>query len=89
MGLLDRSDAIWAAWLLLFLALEIPAAAHLVPWDTLSRTSWLNEHAHHWLRPVLVGFLMGLVVHIGYGKNLFGCVLGGVVFSLVLQYLWL
>ena len=87
--MLARSDLVWVAWLLLFLALEIPAAAGLVPWVTLSRTSWLNEHLHPWLRPVLVGFLVGLVVHIGYGAGLWRCVFGGVVLALVLQYLWL
>lgn len=89
MGSLSRSDLIWAAWLALFLALEIPAACGVVPWDTLSQTSWLNEVSHPWLRPLLVGFLVGLVVHIGYGASLWRCVLGGVILALVLEYLWL
>lgn len=86
---LVTSDFVWAIWLALFLALEIPAALGLVPWNTLSQTSWLNEHLYPWLRPILVGFLVGLVVHIGYGASLWRTVLGGVIFAVVLNWLWL
>lgn len=87
--MLVRSDLVWALWLLLFLALEIPAACGVVPWDTLSQTSWINEHLHPWLKPVLTGFLIGLVVHIGYGTGLWRTTLGGVAVALVLNFLWL
>lgn len=85
---LDRSDLIWALWLLLFLALEIPAALGLVPWYTLSHTSWVNEHIYPWLRPILWGFLVGLATHICYGTQLWKAETGGLVIALVLHFLW-
>lgn len=88
MSRLDRSDLVWIAWLILFLALEIPAAAGLVPWNTLSRTSWLNERLHPVLRTLLFGFLIGLAVHIRFSTGLWRTTLGGVVIALILNYLW-
>lgn len=85
---LDRSDVIWTLWLLLFLALEIPAALGIAPWDTLSRTSWMNEALYHWLRPVLWGFLVGLTTHICYGTDLWKAVVGGIVIAVVVHFLW-
>lgn len=86
---LVRSDWIWAAWVALFLALEIPAAAGLVPWDTLSRTAYLNERLHPILKTVLFGFLIGLGVHIRYGTELWRTTLGGTLIAVVLNFLWM
>jgi len=83
-----RSDLIWAAWLLIFLALEIPAAFGVVPWNTLSGTSWINEHLHPWLRPVLWGFLVGLSTHICFGTNFWKAEGGGIAIALIVHLLW-
>lgn len=88
MSKLARSDLVWALWLLLFLALEVPAAAGIVPWDTLSRTSWLDEKLYPILKTILFGFLIGLAVHIRFGTGLARSSLGGVVIALILNYLW-
>ena len=85
---LGRSELIWGFWLLLFLAFEIPAALHLVPWDTLSRTAWLDEQRFVILKTILFGFLIGLGVHIRFGTGIWKTTLGGVVIALILNYLW-
>lgn len=85
---LTRSDIVWAAWLLLFLALEIPAALRIAPWDTLSRTSWLDEKLYPILQTILFGFLIGLAVHIRFSTGLLRTTLGGIVIALILNYLW-
>ena len=88
MSQLSRSDLVWALWILLFLGLEIPAAAGIVPWDTLSRTSWLDERLYPILRTLLFGFLIGLAVHIRFATGLGRTTLGGVLVAVVLNYLW-
>lgn len=71
-----------------FLALEVPAAFHSVPWFTLSRTSYLNEQLHPILKTALFGFLIGLAVHIRFGTELWRTTAGGILIALVLNYLW-
>lgn len=88
MSRLTRSDIVWAVWLALFLALEVPAACGVVPWDTLSRTSWLDERLYPILKTILFGFLIGLAVHIRFATGLGRTTLGGVLIALVLNYLW-
>ena len=83
MSTLTISDIIWATLLVLFLALEIPAALHVVPWDTLSRTSWLNEQRYPLLRTALFGFLIGLAVHIRFEVGLWKATVGGIAVALV------
>jgi hypothetical protein len=85
---LSRSDLVWAAWLLLFLGLELSAFFHLAPWDTLSSTAWLNERLHPILKTLLFGFLIGLGVHIRYGTGLWRTTAGGLLIALVLNILW-
>jgi hypothetical protein len=85
---LDRSDLVWAVWLLAFLALEIPGYLGIAPWDTLSRTSWLDEGRYPILRTLLFGFLIGLAVHIRFATGLGKTTLGGIAIALVLNYLW-
>jgi hypothetical protein len=86
--MLSRSDAVWAAWLVVFLVLELAAFFHLAAWDTLSQTAWLNEKLHPVLRTILFGFLIGLGVHIRYQTGLWRTTLGGVLVAVVLNYLW-
>jgi hypothetical protein len=85
---LTASDAVWAGWLLLFLALELSAFFGLAPWGTLSSTAWLNEKMYPILRTVLFGFLIGLAVHIRFTTGLWRTTLGGMLIALVLNYLW-
>jgi surface polysaccharide O-acyltransferase-like enzyme len=85
---LARSDAVWAAWLALFLVLELTAFFGVAPWTTLSQTSWLNEREYPILRTILFGFLIGLAVHIRFQTGLWRTTLGGTVIALVLNYLW-
>lgn len=88
MSRLAVSDVVWAVWLAAFLALEIPAALGLVPWFTLSRTSWIDERLYPILQTILFGFLIGLAVHIRLGTGLLRTTIGGAVIALVLNYLW-
>lgn len=88
MSRISRSDLVWASWIILFLLLEIPAALHLVPWDTLSRTSWVNEKLYPILKTILFGFLIGLAVHIRFSTGLLRTTIGGTLIALVLNYLW-
>lgn len=88
MSRLSISDSIWAAWLLLFLVLELSAFFRLAPWVTLSETSWLNEREYPILKTILFGFLIGLAVHIRFSTGLWRTTLGGMVIALVLNYLW-
>ena len=85
---LGASDLVWAAWLLLFLVLELSAFFRLVPWVTLSETSWLNEKQYPILKTVLFGFLIGLAVHIRFSTGLWRTTLGGTLIAVVLNYLW-
>lgn len=78
----------WALWILLFLALEVPAALHFAPWNTLSRTSWYDERLYPILKTALFGFLIGLAVHIRFATGLGKTTLGGILIALVLNYLW-
>jgi len=89
MSSLARSDIVWAAWLLLFLGLELSAFFGLAPWSTLSSTAWLNEKAHPLLRTVLLGFLVGLAVHIRFQTGLLRTTIGGVIVAVALNYFWL
>ena len=88
MSQLSRSDLVWAIWLGLFLALEIPAAAGWVPWSTLSHTAALNEQAYPILKTLLFGFLIGLGVHIRFETGLLRTTIGGILIALILNYLW-
>lgn len=88
MNVLSRSDLIWSLWLLLFLALELAAFFGVAPWMTLSSTSWANERLHPILRTVLLGFLIGLGVHIRFQTGLLRTSLGGLLIALVLNFLW-
>lgn len=85
---LANSDAVWAAWLLLFLVLELLGFFRLAPWYTLSSTSWANEKAYPILKTVLFGFLIGLAVHIRFSTGLWKTTLGGMLIACVLNYLW-
>ena len=88
MSELTRSDIVWGSLLALFLALEVPAALHVVPWFTLSRTSWLDERLYPILKTILFGFLIGLAVHIRFGTGLLRTTVGGIVIALILNFLW-
>jgi hypothetical protein len=57
-------DLVWAVWLAIFLALELPAALHAVPWSTLSTTSWDLEDWWSPVRLMLEAFLAVLLLHI-------------------------
>jgi hypothetical protein len=85
---LTTSDAVWAGWLLLFLALELSAFFGLAPWQTLSGTAWMNEKMYPILRTILFGFLIGLAVHIRFTTGLWRTTLGGIIIALVLNVLW-
>lgn len=88
MNELGRSDLVWAAWLILFLVLELAAFFNAAPWHTLSETSWLNEHEYPILRTILFGFLIGLAVHIRFETGLWRTTAGGMAIAVVLNYLW-
>lgn len=55
---------IWAAWLVAFLGLELTGFWRLVPWITLSETSWHIEETYPYAYMAFAGFLIGLTVHI-------------------------
>lgn len=64
------SYAVWIVWILAFLALELPGYFRVVPWVTLSETSWHAEATYPVVRTILLGFLLGLLVHIVYRRPL-------------------
>ena len=89
MSRLAASDAIWAAWLLLFLVLELSGFFKVAPWTTLSSTAWANEKTYPILKTILFGFLIGLAVHIRFSTGLWKTTLGGTAIALVFNYLFL
>ena len=64
MSKFEWSLLVWAGWLLLFLALELPALFNKVPWESLSSTSWTLEDDWHPLQFVFMFGLAVLLVHI-------------------------
>lgn len=86
--MLARSDLVWALWLLLFLVLELGAFFGVAPWRTLSETSWLNEREYPILKTLLLGFLIGLGVHIRWQTGLLRTTIGGMLIAVVLNFLW-
>lgn len=72
----DVWDWTWAAWLLLFLAAEIPAALSKKPGKTFS------EHCRTWFsssfrRGVLVAFLGALASHLAFHASVLPVIIGG------------
>ena len=57
-------DAIWVAWLAIFLGLELPAVFKVTPWVTLSSTSWGLEQWWSPFRLIFEVFLAVLLLHI-------------------------
>lgn len=56
-------DLVWAAWFVLFVALEL-AAVFGAPWQTLSGTAWGIEHLSDVAKIVTLAGLTVLTVHI-------------------------
>lgn len=73
------SYAVWAAWIILFLLLELPGNFRVVPWVTLSETSWHAEHTYPVVRALLEAFLIGLTIHIVFEITLWKSQLFGLV----------
>lgn len=61
--------AVWAGWIVVFLALELPAHWGLVPWPTLSRTAWDAETSWHPASLFFEAFLLVLLAHIVWRLN--------------------
>jgi hypothetical protein len=75
---LPQSDGYWAFWIAVaFLIPELLAVFHVIPLDTFSKTTQLNEKLHPFLKPIVFGFGVGLVVHLVYGTNFFKAMAGG------------
>lgn len=64
MSKLLRSEVFWSFWLVQFLVLEVIIAIILGYIYTLSATSGIEEARFPILRTLLLGFLLGLAVHI-------------------------
>jgi hypothetical protein len=64
MSKLPRSEVFWSFWLVQFLVLEVIIALVLGYIYTLSTTSGIEEARFPILRTLLLGFLLGLAVHI-------------------------
>ncbi|HZT91248.1 MAG TPA: hypothetical protein VFA05_04335 [Gaiellaceae bacterium] len=73
------SYGVWAGWLFAFLALELAGLWRVVPWVTLSETSWHAERTYPVLYVALCGFLIGLNLHIVLRVSLWRAVLFGLV----------
>jgi hypothetical protein len=83
------SNLYWGTWIfVLFLVPELLAATHAIPMFTLSHTSWVDEANYPWLRTLIMGFLMGLAVHIRFATKFGPAEFGGVLIALVLQLCW-
>lgn len=60
-----RDAAVWLAFGLVFLLLELPPAIVTSwPWNTLSSTTWRFEHWWHLARILIALFLLALAVHL-------------------------
>jgi hypothetical protein len=64
MSKLLRSELFWSFWLVQFLVLEVIIGIVLGYIYTLSATSGIEEARFPILRTLLLGFLLGLAVHI-------------------------
>jgi hypothetical protein len=83
------SNLYWGLWVgVMFLVPELLAATHTVPMYTLSRTSWNDEVTYSWLRTLIAGFLLGLIVHIRFATPLGKAELGGVGIALLAHLTW-
>lgn len=84
------SYGVWVAWLALFLAVElIPVFWASCPWRTLSETSWHAERSYHVVRALLLGFLVGLLIHIVYRVGFAPAMLFGLGFALLTHFVHL
>jgi hypothetical protein len=63
------TNAVWLGWLAAFLALEIPAALNIVPWDTLSEFVWSWEDKDKRLRRVVLVGLAALAAHLVMNRS--------------------
>lgn len=89
MSRLTLSELYWGVWIfVLFLVPEVLAALGVIPMDTLSRTSWLDEQTYPVLRTILFGFLVGLAVHIRFTTPLGRAELGGIGIALAVHLFW-
>lgn len=78
------SYVVWVVWLSLFLVFElVPFAWAGCPWTRLSDTSWHAERSYPIVRAILLGFLVGLLIHIVYRVSMWEAMLFGFGFSLL------
>jgi hypothetical protein len=61
-------DLVWLGWMLLFVALELPAIANKTPWVTLSQVAWWTENRAWPMRLVFLFGLALLISHIVAGR---------------------
>lgn len=85
MNKLTASNEVWGSLLAVFLILEILGLFAFTPWSTLSQTAWWNESTYPWLKTILLGFLIGLAVHIRFSTGLWKTTIGGIIIALVLN----
>lgn len=69
---LKLSDIYWGTWIFVFFLIpEVLAALNLIPMDTLSNTTWLDQKLYSWLANLVTGFLIGLIIHLRWKFGLF------------------
>lgn len=79
----------WAAWILLFLLMEIPAAADGKKGGTLSETVW-ETFRPRWSRALLLVFLACLTCHLVLGSpSGLWIILTGTPVGMFILYNWL
>ena len=49
---------VWGAWAAIFLVLEVIGEIRVLPWRTLSETSWGLESKSHWVSILLIAVLV-------------------------------
>ena len=80
----NASYVVWVAWLVLFLVLELtPYVWAGCPWTRLSDTSWHAERSYPVVRAIMLGFLVGLCIHIVYRVPMLQAQVFGLAFSLL------
>jgi hypothetical protein len=80
----DLSYVVWTSWLSLFLVFElIPVFWKGCPWKTLSGTSWHAESSYPIVQALLLGFILGVGIHIVYRVPMLQAQLFGLGFSLL------
>lgn len=83
------SYAVWATLIfVVFLVFELmPVFWSGCPWSTLSGTAQHAERTYPWLRVIVFGFLLGLLIHISFEIKMAPALLFAYAFTFLIHFL--